>query len=538
MTSAFGSFDQSELGGFVESPLGVRGLGASELPRVYFIAHSGQVEYWVPDDPDVDPFVGAWAALGSLANATCLHWDGKHLWAGVGDARRWDGFAWQTYSIAGSKVEAFLEHTDGVLYCLGTSTSGAAPYSYDPVTDSWSAMDATGLTGHNGQSSSTMLTAFSKIYIVTGGNTGSVYSWNGSTWDDEDDHPSLGDVLTEFTNHASMLGGSMIIAGGRIDDGIAEETANRYGGGGRTDFAAIDPTDAGDGERKWQITVNTKSVAWKGAVYMGGHQWDTANRDQGLLKVTASAVSKVADTTTGVNVDLVKSVADANDKLMVGGEFTTFEGTTCARVALWDPVAGATFFEDSGGTPQGPGSGTVHDCLVIRSALTPPTIDDPADQVISDSESGSVQVSVSAGDAPDNWELASSTTGVTIDSTGLVSWDDTVPLGANSIQIYASNDGGWDTATFTITVQDDAPVITAHGNDIGTTGSPYSTTNALDSGDTPVTWSLTVAPSGMTINSSDGSISWPSPVGGNHPITVKAENAVGSDTDSWSLLIV
>jgi len=71
-------------------------------------------------------------------------------------------------------------------------------------------------------------------------------------------------------------------------------------------------------------------------------------------------------------------------------------------------------------------------------------------------------------------------------------------------------------------------------------GTPYTgPTPSLSQGTLPVTWSLATGPSGMSINSSTGVVSWANPTvsGSPHTITIQATNTAGFDTKSWQLTV-
>ncbi len=71
-------------------------------------------------------------------------------------------------------------------------------------------------------------------------------------------------------------------------------------------------------------------------------------------------------------------------------------------------------------------------------------------------------------------------------------------------------------------------------------GSAYTgPTPSLTQGTAPVTWSLDAGPSGMTINTATGVVSWASPVTDTNPytVTIRATNDAGSDTETWSLTV-
>jgi hypothetical protein len=86
-----------------------------------------------------------------------------------------------------------------------------------------------------------------------------------------------------------------------------------------------------------------------------------------------------------------------------------------------------------------------------------------------------------------------------------------------------------------------APVIDAIAAATINAGFAYTgLTPILLEGTLPVTWSLVAGPQGMTINFATGVVSWPEPTvaGSPHTVTIRAENAVGSDDDTWLLTVV
>ncbi len=83
------------------------------------------------------------------------------------------------------------------------------------------------------------------------------------------------------------------------------------------------------------------------------------------------------------------------------------------------------------------------------------------------------------------------------------------------------------------------PVISSIPDSSGIKGVPWeSTAPQLISGTPPVIWSLFRGPDGMIINSTTGTVSWGSPVEGEHIITIKAQNNAGYDEASWLLTVL
>ena len=81
-----------------------------------------------------------------------------------------------------------------------------------------------------------------------------------------------------------------------------------------------------------------------------------------------------------------------------------------------------------------------------------------------------------------------------------------------------------------------APIITSTATIITQVGIPYSyDVEAL--GNPMPTFSLNIAPAGMTIDANSGLISWPSPTLGDHDVEVEAVNSEGSDTQAFVIAV-
>lgn len=139
-----------------------------------------------------------------------------------------------------------------------------------------------------------------------------------------------------------------------------------------------------------------------------------------------------------------------------------------------------------------------------------------------------------------NFQLDTPPSGMTIDSgTGLINWTPTL-TGTYPITATAVNPYGSDTQYFTITVTDTvtavAPTITTTPGTTATVGTPYSY-DVDASGDAPITYSLSVTPTGMTIDSATGIISWTPTTPGDANVTVVATNNTGSDSQSFTITV-
>ena len=88
-------------------------------------------------------------------------------------------------------------------------------------------------------------------------------------------------------------------------------------------------------------------------------------------------------------------------------------------------------------------------------------------------------------------------------------------------------------------VRTDAPVIAEIDDATAEEGVAYrGPVPQLVQGTPPISWSLESGPPGMVIDS-NGQVSWARPVGNIQPyaITIRAENAAGSDTETWLLTV-
>ena len=105
------------------------------------------------------------------------------------------------------------------------------------------------------------------------------------------------------------------------------------------------------------------------------------------------------------------------------------------------------------------------------------------------------------------------------------------------IKVTAKNAYGYDTKEFSITVRDRKPVITTSSLAQATQWRPYGVTLKA-SGATPITWSASGLPRGLSINKSSGKISGtPAEYGTFKNVTVTAKSLKGSGTKTFKLVV-
>ena len=130
------------------------------------------------------------------------------------------------------------------------------------------------------------------------------------------------------------------------------------------------------------------------------------------------------------------------------------------------------------------------------------------------------------GTPPPTFTLTEAPSGMTIDAAGTITW---LPAasGIYAVTVKASNLAGIDTQSYMLSVWqapqiNSAPDLTAevdmlYAYDVNADGYPEPT------------YTLTVAPAGMTINAS-GLIQWTPTTPGTAAVTVQASNSAGNDT--------
>jgi RHS repeat-associated protein len=148
---------------------------------------------------------------------------------------------------------------------------------------------------------------------------------------------------------------------------------------------------------------------------------------------------------------------------------------------------------------------------------------------------------------PISFQLAQSPLGMAIDaSTGLLTWTPAAnQVGTQNVVIVASDDRGAATPqTFALGVvaPDHPPQITSTPPTPAVVGLPYQyQVIAKDVDGAPVTFALTAAPAGMTINASTGLVSWTAgsaQVGTQHVVITASDGRGGTGTQTFDLAVV
>jgi PKD repeat protein len=147
---------------------------------------------------------------------------------------------------------------------------------------------------------------------------------------------------------------------------------------------------------------------------------------------------------------------------------------------------------------------------------------------------------VAVGDAPITWSASGAPTGFTIDAnTGAISWTPTMG-GDFSFTIQASNLVGTSPPQ-TISVHVAAPAaITSQPTTTASVGQPYvygSDGSVRASGDAPLTFSVVSGPPGFVVDAATGHVTWTPNVAGPAAVVVRADNAYGGGTQSFTVTV-
>ncbi len=152
---------------------------------------------------------------------------------------------------------------------------------------------------------------------------------------------------------------------------------------------------------------------------------------------------------------------------------------------------------------------------------------------------------VDVGDAL-SYSLTVAPDNMSIDSFGLIEWTpNDEDVGEHNIFVKVEDtNGASDTQSYTITVQNvnDAPVIHEQTLPEAEEDTVYSFfVEAHDIDDDPLVYTLTEKPSGMSIDTNSGEISWTPTNGqvGRHNVTVKVNDGNGgTDNRTWNLTVM
>jgi hypothetical protein len=185
--------------------------------------------------------------------------------------------------------------------------------------------------------------------------------------------------------------------------------------------------------------------------------------------------------------------------------------------------------------------------LTVNPAPVPPVIGAIADDSTTEGHSYVGPTPTVTGTQPVTWSLPdpnNTRAGMTINATtGVVSWANPTSAGSPyTITIRAANAAGPGERSWHLTVSKPVlpPVVNPIPDGQVTAGQTYTgPTPSLSQGGQPITWSLVTFPSGMTIDSGTGVVTWPNAgsAGNRYTVRIRATNSAGSADASWLVAV-
>ncbi|MEG5045908.1 putative Ig domain-containing protein [Microcoleus sp. B4-C1] len=174
--------------------------------------------------------------------------------------------------------------------------------------------------------------------------------------------------------------------------------------------------------------------------------------------------------------------------------------------------------------------------LTVRGINTPPTVvSTPPSKAAVNQVYAYTVVATDLENDPLTFSLSKYPVGMAIDSNGVIQWmPNATQIGLHSVEVAVTDkQGAIATQTFTVTAGTTAtnlpPAITSTPVFTASPGRPYSyQVTATDADGTISQYQLLQSPTGMTINSATGVVTWNNPVAGNHQVVVGAVDNSGT----------
>lgn len=283
----------------------------------------------------------------------------------------------------------------------------------------------------------------------------------------------------------------------------------------------------------------------------------TSATEQSLYSYTVT-VTDPDDSGFGTGLTLSLFLAEDANNASIAGDVTF---NTSTGQLSWTPpngVAAPVSFEVrvDDGDEDGSGPTTQSWSVSVDAVNDPPSITSTAPTTATEDVEYVYQASVSDPDDLNNgtdltWSLLNAPSGMAVSTTGRVTWTPTEGVLSSGSVTLRVQDGGENSAApatevfqVTVTPVNDPPVITAvpSVNPVEETLYQFDVL-VSDPDDTAWTFALLNAPTGMTINSSSGRISW-TPAEGvltSGSVTVTAadggEDAAAPDSEVFSLTV-
>ena len=353
------------------------------------------------------------------------------------------------------------------------------------------------------------------------------------------DVESAGSQLTWNIQSAASNGTASASGTGASKSISYTPTGNYFG----ADSFVVRVSDSGGASAT--ITVNVTVQAVNDAPVISSSPATSATEDvQYSYTVT---VNDPDDSGFGSELTLsLVSAKDNNNVDLTGVSFNTSTGllTWTPQNGLASPAAFQIQVED--GDEDGSGPTVLSWNVSVDSVNDGPSITTTAPNTATEDTPYSYAVGVNDPDDANNgidltWQLSNAPTGMSISSTGLISWTPLEGVTTSGVVTVSVQDGlengavaATENFTVAVTAVNDPPTITAVPSANATEDTLYQFSVLVsDPDDTSWTFSLQNAPTGMSINTSTGQISW-TPLEGVTSSGTVTVNAADSGADGAS----
>jgi len=310
----------------------------------------------------------------------------------------------------------------------------------------------------------------------------------------------------------------------------------------------------------YTVTANNSPTSYSSTILPAGL---TLNTTTGVITGTPTAVGSTSVTITATNaggngsntITITISAALPPAPVVTSGShvgtvntvfsYTIVASNTPTSYSSTALPAGLTLNTSTGvisGTPTAVGSTSVTVTAAnaggTGTGIVTITINPPPPVVTAGSSTGTINIafnySIVATNTPTSYSSTTLPSGLTLNtSTGVISGVPTA-IGSTSVTITATNAGGNGSNTITITINPSAPVVSA-GSSSGTVGTSFS--YSVIATNSPISYSSTILPAGLTLNTTTGVISGTPTAVGSTSVTVTASNAGGNGSNTITITI-